>query len=140
MSDALSLGWSNAKARSAAVTYQRVLGFNMLLHVFVGMSCILAPYWVSSTVGLPEPIPDGWVRGWGATLMLVTALYVPGLIAPERHRMPNLIGILGRLWMAFIWTLCGGAFLTFAVFDFVWALIIGFFYLRLFTRVITSRP
>ncbi len=140
MTDALSLGWCEARVARSRTLYQRILGFNMLLHLFVGGSCIVAPDWVSSTVGLPAPTPDGWVRGWGATLLLVTALYVPGLIAPERHRMPNIIGIFGRLWMAFIWVLCGGGFLWFALFDFIWAVIIAAAYMNFFRNVVTSRP
>ena len=144
MTEGLGLGWSAEQNRSARVLYQRVLGFNMFLHIFVGVSCIFLPGWVSDTVGLPDPFPTGWTRGWGATLMLVTALYVPGLLDPERNRAPNLIGILGRVWMGSIWVACGligeRGFFAFAVFDYVWALIIGLLYLRLVKSTIMNRP
>lgn len=66
MSDALTIGWTVAQTERALRTYKRVLGFNMVLHLIVGLSCLLAPVWVLELVGLPSPTPDGWVRVWGA--------------------------------------------------------------------------
>lgn len=140
MTDGLSIGWSTARQGEALQTYKRVLGFNMFLHLVVGLLCIFAPEFVSRTVDLPGPIPTGWTRGWGATLMLVTALYVPGLLDPIGKRGPNIIGIMGRVWMGTIWVFCGGGFLWFALFDYVWATIIAVFYVRLFRSVIMTRP
>ncbi|MGH6909582.1 MAG: hypothetical protein ACREE0_20620 [Phenylobacterium sp.] len=140
MTDGLSIGWSTARQGEALQAYKRVLGFNMFLHLLVGLACIFLPEFVSRTVGLPGPIPTGWTRGWGATLMLVTALYVPGLLDPVNKRAPNIIGILGRVWMGTIWVVCGGGFLWFALFDYAWAIIIAVFYVRLFRGVIMTRP
>lgn len=140
MSDGLSIGWSAAQQGEALRTYKRVLGVNMALHLIIGLACIFLPEWVSRVVDLPGPIPTGWTRGWGATLILVTALYVPGLMDPINNRLPNLIGILGRVWMGTIWVFCGGGFLWFALFDYVWAVIIAVFYLRLARTVIMTRP
>ena len=140
MSDAASLGWCEARVARSRSLYRRLLGLNLLMHLAIGLACIFAPYWVSRLLELPVPVPDGWVRGWGATLLLVTALYLPGLVDPDRHRMPNIIGLLGRVWMAIIWVVCGGGFLWFALFDFVWAVILAAAYLSLFRNVVTSRP
>lgn len=140
MTDALMQGWSDARADSSRSLYRRILGFNMLLHLLIGLSCIFLPDWVCRLFGLPGPIPDGWVRGWGATLILVTALYVPGLIDPLRSRLPNLIGLGGRLWMSVIWLFCGGGFLWFAAFDFGFFVILSLLYLRLLKNTLMSRP
>lgn len=140
MTDGLMTGWSEAQAASSMALYRRVLGLNLILHLLIGLACIFLPYWFSDLVGLPEPFPVGWVRGWGATLILVTALYVPGYIHPGFRRAPNVIGILGRLWMAIIWTFCGGGFLWLALFDFVFFLILAFLYLRFLQNTLMSRP
>ncbi|PXA89524.1 hypothetical protein DMC25_01900 [Caulobacter sp. D4A] len=140
MSDGLSIGWSDEQARRARNVYRGVLGFNMFLHLVVGLLCMFAPNFVSQTVGLDAPNVAGWTRGWGATLILVTALYVPGLLEPVHKRAPNLIGILGRIWMGTVWVFCGGGFLWFALFDYAWALIIFLFYLRLFRAHVMTRP
>jgi hypothetical protein len=140
MTDALSIGWTDARANESRTLYRRVLGLNLILHLLIGLACIFLPHWVSHIFGLPGPIPTGWVRGWGATLILVTALYVPGFLNPLHARAPNLIGLLGRLWMAIIWTFCGGGFLWFALFDFAFFLILSVLYLRFGRAVLMSRP
>jgi hypothetical protein len=117
-----------------------LLGFNMLLHLAVGLLCMFAPNFVSQTVGLPAPVPSGWTRGWGATLILVTALYIPGLRSPVRARYPNVVGILGRVWMATTWFVIGGNFFWLGLFDALFAALIAFFYYRLFTAELQSRP
>jgi hypothetical protein len=73
-------------------------------------------------------------------LILVTALYLPGYRDPIHTRLPNLIGVLGRLWMGTVWVFCGGSFLWFAAFDYLWAIILAIFYLRLFRATIMARP
>jgi hypothetical protein len=140
MTDSLMTGWSQAQAASSLALYRRLLGLNLILHLLIGLACIFLPYWFSNLVSLPDPFPVGWVRGWGATLILVTALYVPGYLDPTHSRMPNVIGILGRLWMAIIWTVCGGGFLWLALFDFVFFLILAFLYLRFLRNTLMSRP
>jgi hypothetical protein len=140
MTDALTLGWTAARTKESLGRYRRVLGLNLILHLLIGLACIFLPYWVSRTFGLPEPIPTGWVRGWGATLILVTALYIPGFLDPVRHRAPNFIGILGRLWMAIIWTFCGGGFLWFAAFDFLFFLVLAVLYARLRRNILMGYP
>jgi hypothetical protein len=141
MTDAtLTIGWNAAQTARALRTYRLVLGFNMFCHLAIGLACIFAPFWVSRMAGLPEPIPTGWVRGWGATLLLVTTLYIPGLIDPMITRAPNLIGILGRYWMALIWIFCGGGFLWFALFDGFFGTVIALLYRKLLTVRLMTHP
>ena len=117
-------------ARARRKHYQALLGFNMTLHVVVGLLCMFVPGFVSTTLGLPPPVPAGWIRGWGATLILVTALYIPGLQDPLQARYPNICGILGRLWMATVWFVIGGGFFYMGCFDLFWAVVLAWFYRR----------
>jgi hypothetical protein len=137
---ALSIGWNDAQVRARRATYQTVLGFNMLLHLGIGLGCMFVPGFVSHVFGLPQPAPSGWIRGWGATLILVTALYVPGLQDPMRSRAPNLIGVLGRIWMATVWFVIGGGLFWFGLFDASFALILGLLYFRFCSAWIMSHP
>jgi hypothetical protein len=137
---ALSIGWSEVQARARRTTYQSVLGFNMLLHLGIGLGCMFVPHMVSSFFGLPQPTPTGWIRGWGATLILVTALYIPGLQDPMRSRAPNIIGVLGRVWMATVWFVVGGGFFWFGLFDASFAVILAWLYYRFCTAYIMSHP
>jgi hypothetical protein len=108
--------------------YQLVLGFNMGCHVVISLGCMFASDLVSDIFHLPRPVPTGWIKGWGATLLLVTALYIPGLLDPLRNRYPNICGVGGRLWMATVWLVIGGGFFWFGVFDLSFAIIIGALY------------
>ena len=140
MTDALTIGWNAARVADSHTLYRRVLGFNLILHVLIGLACLFFPSWVADTFRLPGPIPPGWTQGWGATLILVTALYIPGWLDPLVNRAPNFIGILGRIWMGTVWTICGGGFLWFAAFDYLFALIIGVLYFRYLRTALMSRP
>jgi hypothetical protein len=140
MSDGLSIGWSQDSARKRLTAYRRVLGFNMLLHLGIGLGCMFVPYFVSERFGLPAPVPTGWVRGWGATLILVTALYIPGLRDPLRSRYPNVCGIVGRVWMATVWFVVGGGFFWFGLFDISFAAILAILYYRLAIAELMTRP
>ena len=53
---------------------------------------------------------------------------------------PNAIGIAGRYWMTAVWIFCGGGFLWFALFDGVFATIIGLLYRRLLRIQLMSHP
>ena len=108
--------------------YQLVLGFNMGCHVVIALGCMFASNLVSDIFHLPRPVPTGWIKGWGATLLLVTALYIPGLLDPLRNRFPNICGVGGRLWMATVWLVIGGGFFWFGLFDLSFAIIIGALY------------
>jgi hypothetical protein len=137
---ALSNGWNEVQVRQMRTTYQTVLGLNMLLHLGIGLACMFIPGMVSSFFGLPQPVPSGWIRGWGATLILVTALYIPGLQDPVRSRAPNLIGVLGRIWMATVWFVVGGGLVWFGAFDALFALILAVLYFRFCSAYIMSHP
>ena len=140
MSDGLSIGWSQDLARRRRVLYQRVLGFNMLLHLGIGLMCMFTPHLVARIFDLPPAVPHGWINGWGATLILVTALYIPGQRDPVRQRYPNFAGILGRLWMATVWFVVGGGFFWFGVFDLSFAIILFLLYLRMIKAELQTRP
>jgi len=122
----------SATMQHRARIYQCVLGFNMTLHLVIGLACMFAYDFVTHMFGLPGPVPPGWENGWGATLILVTALYVPGLLDPLGTKAPNIIGVGGRVWMATVWFVVGGGFFWFGVFDLTFAIIIGSLYALIF--------
>ena len=140
MTDAFTIGWTVARSQSRRRIYQLILGLNMILHVLIGLACMFLPEFVSRTFGLPSPVPSGWIRGWGATLILVTALYIPGLQDPVRSRFTNVTGILGRMWMGTVWLVIGGGLTWFGLFDWFFAILLGVLYYRLFDAEIMSRP
>jgi hypothetical protein len=140
MTDALTIGWTAAQAQTQRRTFQRILALNMLLQVVIGLACMFAPDFASRALGLPPPVPSGWVRGWGATLIFLTALYIPPLQDPVRSRFANIAGILGRLWMATVWLALGGGLIWLGLFDLLFAVVLAGLYYRLFEAELQSRP
>ena len=63
MTDALTIGWAAAHARSWRRIFQRILGFNMALQILIGLACMFAPDFASRTFGPPPPNPSGSIRG-----------------------------------------------------------------------------
>lgn len=145
MDQTLSLGWTQAEARSRKDTYKRVLLVSLIVQAVIALLAILFPATLSNLLGLPSATPSGWLRAWGATLLLVTLLYVPGYIDPVRVRWPNVIGILGRVGTALLFLLLAlGAglrgLLWFALIDGVFAAALAVTYFRLFRAELMSRP
>ncbi|THD44912.1 MAG: hypothetical protein E7774_09105 [Bradyrhizobium sp.] len=140
MSDALNLGWSSARARSRLSAYRAALGFNILLEFVIGVACLTAPDFVSHALGAPPPSPSGWMRGWGALLILVAALYLPGLQNPLRSRYANIVGIVGRVWTALVWFCVGGGLIWLGVFDLAFALVLAWLFYRYCVSELMSRP
>jgi hypothetical protein len=140
MTDALRIGWTAAQAQTRRKAYQRLLAFNMFGHVVISIGTMFFPDFVSKLFGLPQPIPSGWIRGWGATLLLVTALYIPGLQDPLRSRYTNIAGILGRVWMGTTWLVIGGGLIWFGLFDLTFALLLAWSYGRYLRAELMSRP
>ena len=138
--ESLTIGWNEAQVSKTRTAYRLVLGVNLVLHLLIGLFCIVHPTGVAEFFGLPDPIPSGWTRGWGAMLILVTALYVPGWLEPDICRSPNIIGILGRFWMGTIWVFCAGGFLWFAAFDYFFAVVLALLYWRFLRAVLMSCP
>lgn len=147
MTQTLSLGWTQAEARTRRASYRRLLAVSLILQGLIGLYAILAPAGLAHLLGLPPAFPSGWTRAWGAMLLLVTLLSLPGQIEPLRVRWPNIVGILGRAGTAGLFLalgLCGGAavrgFLWLALLDGAFALALAVSYFRLFRAEIMSRP
>jgi hypothetical protein len=140
MSDALNLAWSNARVRSRKLTYQAALGVNIVLEFVIGFACLTAPDFVSHVLGASPPSPSGWMRGWGALLILVAALYLPGLQNPLRSRYANVVGIAGRVWTAIVWFCVGGGLIWLGVFDLVFAVLLAWLFYRYCVGELMSRP
>lgn len=140
MTETLSIGWAASQAHRRRRIYRLVLGFELLARVGIGLACMFASDFVSDLFGLPPPVPRGWIVGWGATLILLTTLYIPGLQDPVRSRYPNVMGIVGRVWMAAVWFSVGGGLIWFGVFDLIFAVVLAVLYLRLGQAELMSRP
>ena len=144
MDQTLSRGWTRTEAENRRSAYRRLLGFNMVLQIIIGVSAVLMPRWVTSLLGLHDPVQPGWVSCWGGMVLLATLLYVPGYLEPVRHRWSNLGGIVGRLGFVMLYialTLSGSwGFLVPALFDLAFGAGLAIMYYRLAIAELMSRP
>lgn len=145
MDQTLSLGWTQAEARSRKDTYKRVLVVSLIVQAVIALLAILLPATLAHLIGLAAPHPSGWMRAWGAMLLLVTLLYLPGYIDPVRVRWPNVVGIIGRAGTAMLFlllALCTGlrGFIWLALIDGAFAAALVVTYFRLFRAELMSRP
>ena len=140
MADALTIGWTQAQAATARTTYRRLLGFNLIVQVLVGLIAIVVPVWLARKANLPGPPSPGWVRLWGTMLVITASLYLPGCIEPIHVRWPNLVGIAGRILLALAYIHLGQGFWWFAAYELVFAVALAWSYGRLLRAELMSHP
>ena len=132
MDDTYSLAWTGARAAERLRTYRLLFGLSIATNVVVCLLALLAPYHLAHLTGQPDPFPDGWPRVWGATLLGLHLVYLPGWRHPLRYRWPNWASIAIKFWMTLVFLLQGRDFLPFAVWDFAWGVVLLIAYARLF--------
>jgi hypothetical protein len=140
MTDALTIGWTQAQAATARTTYRRLLGFNLIVQVLVGLIAIVVSMWLARRANLPGPTSVGWMRLWGAMLLITASLYLPGCIEPVHVRWPNLVGIVGRFLLALAYIHLGQGFFWFAAYELVFAVALAWSYSRLLRAELMSHP
>lgn len=140
MTDTLSAGWTRAEANSRIKIYRRVFGLALALQIVIGGLFLFYPAFSLGILGLPAGAENPWPSIWGATLIFVTAMQIPGALDPVRQRYPSIIAVLGRALMVVTFLSQGGAFLWFAAFDAVFGVLIFLLFQRLVIAELMSRP
>lgn len=144
MDQTLSIAGTRDEAAAGHAAFRLILGLDLVLRAAIGVTAIVAPRWLSSKLGLAEPVQPGWVCAWGGMLLLVTALYAPGWFQPVRQRVLNAAGILARIGLAVLYLIVGMAtargFLWLAGFDLVFAVVLATAFLKLGRAELMTRP
>jgi hypothetical protein len=97
--------------------YQMVVLTSILLNIAVGIFILLFPATFASLLGQPDPSPDTWPRHWGAQLLAINGLYMPGYWNPVVNRWPNWMGIAIRLSFAVFFFTQGDGFIPMGIYD-----------------------
>ncbi len=97
--------------------YRLVLGLSILLNIVVGIIILIWPDQFTGLLGQPEPFPKTWPRHWGAQLLAITLLYLPGLWQPREHTWPNWLGIGIRLSFSAFFIMQGDGFVPMGIYD-----------------------
>ena len=101
----------------AVKVYRAVLLLSILLNMAVGVFIPLMPDQFTSLLGQPTATPDTWPRHWGAQLLAINLLYMPGYRDPVGHQWPNWLGIGIRLSFALFFFTQGDGFVPMGIYD-----------------------
>jgi hypothetical protein len=104
------------RARTIMI-YRFVLGASIVLNLAVGVFILFWPDAFTNALGQMEASPKTWPRHWGAQLLAINILYVPGFQDPLVHRWPNWSGIVIRLTFALFFFSQGDGFVPMGVYD-----------------------
>ena len=127
--DALTVGWTRAEAATRRTAYRRLLGFTLIV-----------PVWLARSANLPGPPPAGWVQLWGVMLLITASLYLPGWIEPLQVRWPNIVGIIARFVLAIAYVSLGRGLRWFALYELIFAVALAWNYRALLRADLMSRP
>jgi len=141
MSDGLSLSDCTAEAEKRRGDYRLVLGILMALDVLMGLALLVCPGAVARLLDVGDPGSVEWARVAGILIPILVALLWTGWNHPNRAKLVNVIGIVGRflLGTALI-LLVGGSLLWVGLFEIVASLVLARFYYRFFAALVMSRP
>lgn len=137
-SHTLSLTTADAEARLR--TYKRLFAASIATNVLVSLFALLAPFTFAKLLGQPDPFPDGWPRVWGATLLGLHIVYLPGLRDPLSYRWPNWASIGIKFWMTAVFISQWSLFWPFALWDAGWGIVLLVAYYRLMAADLARRP
>jgi hypothetical protein len=97
------------------------IGLNMLVAVFI----LFWPSAFAEILGQPQPSPTTWPSHWGAQLIAINLLYLPGYWQPLTHRWPNFLGIAIRLSFSVFFFTQGDGFFWMGVYDGLFGVLLG---------------
>jgi hypothetical protein len=104
------------KSRSITV-YRVALGISIVLNILVGIFILVSPDTFAAVLRQAQPSPETWPRHWGAQLIAINLLYMPGFADPVRNRYVNYLGIIIRLSFAVFFFTQGRSFATMGIYD-----------------------
>ena len=140
MSNSLSLGWTRSIAARRLSSHRTIFGLALILQLIIGAIFLFCPSYALGVVGLDKAMGPEWPSIWGATLIFVTTMQIPGWLDPVTQRYPNVIAVLGRGMMVLTFLSHGGPFLWFAAFDAVFGILLALGFRRVVITELMTRP
>lgn len=138
--NSLSLGSTRAQADRRIAQHRRIYGLALFLQIIVGVLFLFFPTFSLDAVGLSPAMGPEWPSIWGATLIFVTVMQIPGALDPVDQRYTNVIAVLGRALMVLTFFYWGGQFVILGLFDLIFGALIYLGFHRLVIAELSSRP
>ncbi|WP_156679146.1 hypothetical protein [Sphingomonas profundi] len=140
LSDSLAHGPCVAFALAARERYRTVLGFVLIVEAAAGVALLLFPHSVARLVLDAPPGPAGFTRLAGLLLLILCGLFAAARAFPERAKIANVVGVVGRGAVAVLLLAGGGRLIAAGLAEAAAAAALGLFYYRYFTAEVMSRP
>jgi hypothetical protein len=140
MSEIQTFSYAKALTATRLHIYQALFTISIIVGLLVGLWCIFDPVGFAQLLLQTDPHPEAWPRIWGATLLALQILYIPGVRNPLFYRWPNWSSIAVKLLMTIIFLTAGSSFHLLAIGEFIWFLILLFTYYRLMLADVQSNP
>ena len=140
MSETQTLSYAKALIETRLHIYQVLLTISIIIGLLVGLWCIFDPVGFAQLMFQIDPYPEAWPRIYGAMLLALQLLYIPGVRNPLFYRWPNWSSISVKLLMTIIFLSVGSSFYLLAGWEFVWFVILFVTYYRLMLADIQSNP
>lgn len=102
--------------------YRWLLLISIVLNIFIGVFILIWPDAFTSLLHQPTAFPKTWPRHWGAQLIAINLLYLPGYWHPPENRWPNWLGIVIRLSFAVFFFSQGDGFIWMGLYDGIFGL------------------
>lgn len=138
--DALSLKWTREEADRRIARHRAVFGLALVLQLIVAVLFLFFPTFSLDTVSMSPSMGPEWPSIWGATLLFLTVMQIPGALDPVNQRWINVIAVAGRALMTLTFFYWGGPFLILGAFDLVFGLLLYLGFRRLVIAELSSRP
>jgi hypothetical protein len=110
--------------------YRLLLLTSIVLNLLVGVFILIWPDAFTSLLNQPTAFPKTWPRHWGAQLIAINLLYLPGYWHPRENRWPNWLGIVIRLSFAVFFFSQGDGFIWMGLYDGAFGLALLIIYSR----------
>jgi hypothetical protein len=107
MTQAQTISVPEAEAARRLRTYRVLFLISILGNLVLCLWCIFAPVSFARALHQPDPFPEAWRRGWGATLLGLHLVYVPGLRNPTFCCWLNWSSIANKFFMTIIFLSSG---------------------------------
>ncbi|MBO0734473.1 MAG: hypothetical protein J2P49_09200 [Methylocapsa sp.] len=132
-----TLSWTLAQKDRSLRIYRALFLFSILANTTLGLWCLFDPGGFAQFLYLP---PEIWPRFWGAALLALQAVFVPGLISPVFNRWPNLAGIAICFFMAFVFLISGASYFILAFWNLICGLVLLAAYYNLLMADLRRHP
>ena len=140
MSETQTLSYAKSLTVTRLHIYQVLFTISIIIGLLVGLWSIFDPVGFAHLIFQIDPQPEAWPRIWGATVLALQVLYIPGVRNPLFYRWPNWSSISVKLLMTIIFLTAGASFYLFALWEFVWFVVLFVTYYRLMLADINSKP